>query len=251
MPLRSSLLLLILLSTFYVSAQCDNLTAEKSTYGYRERNGRCEGLYISNVDGLSIQIVSITRGAVYFSMNTNENLIISTHPISGFKKISIRGINFAMDTNYRLDMTVNAGSGISIPVKDVLEPSKISFEKLGLFGHVEKEGRRLYVPVMPKSSLLSKVKDASHLTIRFISNVDLKKVTWRYAPFTNDRCGKYSSQLSLSESLFPRDTPIDLEIPQELLTDENEKIICIQIHVQAVNGLEFNENIPLIIPGSY
>lgn len=233
-----------------VKAQCDDLDPEESIYGYRERDGRCEGFYNSNVRGFSIQIVSLTQGAVLYALNSNESLRITTKPLNNFESVSVRGVNFSMNRNYRLDLDLKAGSAADIPVKDVLQPNHISPDNLGVFGFVEKSGYRYYVPVVPMSLLSGKVKDREKLSLQLISNLDVKAVTWRYAVSQNDRCGEYSEFTTLPNTALPRNTPIGLEIPAMFVDAPNEVILCVQINIRATNGLEFNENIQVLIPRS-
>jgi hypothetical protein len=232
-------------------AQCDDLEPEESIYGYRERGGRCEGFYNSNVSGFTMQIVSLTQGAMLYALNSNESLRIATKPLNNFDFVSVRGVNFSMNRNYRLDLALEAGSAVYIPVKDVLQPNNISPEKLGVFGFVEKSGYKYYVPVIPMSLLSGKIKDREKLNLQLISNIDIKRVTWRHALSQNDRCGKYSELIELPNAAYPRNTPIGLDIPANFLeVPDDEVIVCVQINIQAANGMEFNENVQLLIPRS-
>lgn len=233
-----------------VQAQCDDLEPENSIYGYRERSGRCEGFYNSNVSGFAIQIVSLTQGTVSYAMNSNERLQIETKPLRDFDDISVRGVNFSMNRNYRLDLTVDPGSVAVVPVKDVLLPNRITPKNLGVFGFVERSGYKYYVPVVPKSTLAGTITDRNKLSLQIISNVDIKEITWRYAVSPNEMCGKYSDFLSLPKTTYSRNHPIEFEMLYEFLDGKQERFVCVQINFKAINGLEFNENIRLLIPKS-
>ena len=243
---------MVILLSFHltVMAQCDDLDPEKSIYGYRERDGRCEGFYNANVSGFTIQIVSLTQGVVSYALNSNEKLRLTTEPLNNFESVSVRGVNFSPNRNYRLDLNLEGGSVADIPIKDVLQPNGISPQHLGVFGFVEKSGYRYYVPVVPMSLLSGKVKDKDKLNLLLISSVDVKSVTWRYAVAENGRCGKYSEVISLPNSAYPRNLPIGLEVPTIFSETPNEVILCVQINILAANGIEFNENIQLLIPKS-
>jgi hypothetical protein len=228
-------------------AQCDDLEPENSIYGYRERDGRCEGFYNATVSGFTIQVVSLTRGLISYALNSNERLQIASEPLAEFQSIAVRGINFSMDRNYRLDLNLETGTVAEIPVKEVLQPNMISPKNLGIFGFVEKGGYRYYVPVVPTSGLSKKVKVKDKLNLQLISSVDVQSVTWRYAIAENDRCGRYTEIMMLPDGNYPRNIPIELELPVFMeVTDEVS--LCVQINIQAMNGQEFNENVRLLIP---
>lgn len=233
-----------------IKAQCDDLEPENSIYGYRKRDGRCEGFYNSNVSGFTIQVVSLTQGVISYALNSNEKLTIATQPLDDFTSISVRGVNFSMNRNYRLDLSLDGGSVASIPVKEVLEPNKLAAENLGLFGFVEKSGHRYYVPVAPMSSLSGEVKDGGRLNLQLVSNIDLKEVTWRYAVSQYERCGAYSDAIKLPNTFYFRNSPIGFRIPADLLETTNDIIICVQVNILAANGMELNENFRLLIPGT-
>jgi|GEM_PF-5029043 len=133
------ILAILLLFSFGSKAQCDDLDPEESIYGYRERGSRCEGFYNSNVSGFAIQVVSFTQEAISYALNSNEQLQIAAEPLSNFETIAVRGVNFPMNRNYRLDLNLREETA-EIPVNEVLQPNKISPQNLGLFGFVEKSG---------------------------------------------------------------------------------------------------------------
>lgn len=229
-------------------SQCDNLEPEDSRFGYRDRGGRCEGFYNSNVSGFTLQVVSFTQGEISYVLNSNEKLRITAKPLQTVNEISLRGVNFSMSRNYRLDLSIEGGSSSDIPIKDVLLPNNLESKNLGLFGFVEKSGFRYYVPVVPMSLLSKKVKEKEKLNLRLISNLDIKEITWRYAVSQNEKCGNYSDFIKPNSRLYHRNNPIDLEIPAILLEEKEDQFICIQVSIEALNGLEFNENIRLLIP---
>lgn len=229
-------------------AQCDDLEPENSVYGYRERDGRCEGFYNANVSGFTIQVVSLTRGSISYALNSNEHLQIAAEPLADFQSIAVRGVNFSMNRNYRLDLNLETGAVAEIPVKEVLQPNRISPKNLGIFGFVEKGGYRYYVPVVPTSALSKKVKVKDKLNLHLISSVDVQSVTWRYAIAENDRCGRYSQVNTFANDNYPRNSPIELELPAVFLEMPNEVSLCVQINIQARSGQEFNENVRLLIP---
>jgi hypothetical protein len=229
-------------------AQCDDLDPEESIYGYRERGGRCEGFYNANVSGFTIQVVSLTRGVVSYAMNSNERLQIVADPLVDFPTIAVRGVNFSMGRNYRLDLNLEKGAVAEVPVKEVLQPNRISSDNLGIFGFVEKAGYRYYVPIVPMSALSNAVKNSDKLNLQLVSNLDVKSVSWRYAISDNDRCGKYSEIRELPKGSYPRNSPIGLELPTIFLDAPEEVMLCIQVNIQAVNGQEFNDNVRLLIP---
>ena len=243
------LLTTLLILPYFAYSQCDDLQPEDSKFGYRERNGRCEGFYVANVSGLGIELVSFTYGKISYASNSNEKLKVSTNPLKDFSHISIRGANFSMDRNYRLDLEMRPGSQATVPIAEVIEPNQISSAKLGLYGFVEKDGFKYFVPVIPISVLSGRGLEQSKLLLSLASNVDVKSMVWSYAGSQFDRCGKYSDPIQLTPtSAIPRNTPITLEIPDEVINATEKTILCIQVTVEGTNGMVFHDNIRLLIP---
>ena len=240
--------LYLVVSSYVVHAQCVDLEPEDSIYGYRERDGRCEGFYKANVSGFAIEVVSLTQGNISYASNSNEKLKISSMSLNDFSSISVQGVNISMNKNYRLDLKLEKGEVAVIPVKDVLEPNKVKPENLGLFGFVERSGFKYLVPVMLSSELSQPTSDKKRLRLALTSNIDLKTFTWRYATTQDDLCGEYSELITLPAPIFEKNSPIELEIPTAILNEEQETSLCIQVSVLGTNGMEFNENIRLMIP---
>lgn len=249
MKLKTAHLIAILyLLIFEVNAQCDNLIPENSKYGYKERDGRCEGFYDSNVSGFTLQVVSLTKGVISYALNSNEKLRLSPMPLQDFDEISIRGVNFSMDRNYRLDVKLKNGSFAEVPIKDVIQPGGVRPQNFGTFGFVDRSGFRFYVPIVPMSMLMGKVKSKEDLKLGLISNIDIQEVSWRYSVSQNEYCRKYSSPLALPTRIYSRNKPIEFLIPENISELDGDSYVCIQVYIKGVNGLEFNENFRLLIP---
>lgn len=237
-----------LIHIFEVFSQCEPLVPESNRYGYRDRGGRCEGLYKPNVSGFTLQVVSFTQGEISYVLNDNEKLKISSAPGLNLDMFNVRGVNFSMDINYRLDMALEPGKTVEIPVKDVIQPIKLKPEDFGLFGFVEKFDFRYYVPVVQKSQLSNQPKNNGNLIFKIQSNIDISEVTWQYAVSKNEFCRNYSDPITLPKKNYSRKQPIEIPLPESLLASESDQYVCIQVSIKGLNGLEFHENIRLMLP---
>lgn len=241
-------LIYLILQSYAGFSQCVELEPEDSIYGYRKRDGRCEGFYVANVSGFAIDVISLTQGPILFAMNSNEKLKISTLPLEGFEFIEVQGVNVSMQKNYRLDLILSRGQVAIIPVRDVIEPNRVEPSKLGLLGFVEKSGFKYFVPVIPASELVHRATKDENIKLSLSSNIDLRTFTWRYAKALEGICGEYSQMVTLSAPMIQRNSTIELDLPSFIVAKDQDTILCIQISVLGTNGMEFNENIRLLIP---
>jgi hypothetical protein len=151
-------------------------------YALRENDKRCEGLYESPVQGLSLEIVSVLKGRLGFDFEHHRALDVSAPnlPASASPLLHVGAVALSLKTYYRMDAVFQSGESMTWPIDDVLKPVGLTADNLGVFGWIESQAEKVFVPlkVVPKSELAKRESEASvELIVR--SAVNLEKVVWR------------------------------------------------------------------------
>lgn len=124
---------------------------DDSQYSYRVRTGdvRCEGTVIRFRSGERINLVSFTAGDIRYNLNESGILVITTPETEYHTDLHVQGLNHSMNSNisYRLDMVMPEKLQKRIPIGEVLLHLKISPAHMGLFAYLNRDGKKIYLPV--------------------------------------------------------------------------------------------------------
>jgi len=163
---------------------CDeSLKPGTGKYGYslRPSDNRCEGLYISQVSG-RLQIVSLFRGKL--NLHSEHKTIKLSAP--GFKELStssihVRAVAIPLNTYYRMDAVITESDPLIWSLDDVVKPIGLNPNQIGIFGWVENNADKVFVPVdvFPEGSTESKGGANLLSTLVVRSAVDIEKLAWR------------------------------------------------------------------------
>lgn len=165
---------------------CDRLAPlPGSSYQYKERGNRCEGLYVAEVGAQTIELISLTDGELSFDLRRGVTLQVSVPPDAG--EVRIRALAKPLKTYYRMDATLTAGSVLNWPVDDVLLPQSLSAERIGIFAWRTMGTEKIFAPVKVRAGASSpKSEGKALLSIR--TSFDVEKLKWRSAEERQDRC---------------------------------------------------------------
>jgi hypothetical protein len=160
---------------------CDRgLTPIRDPTGYTARGNRCEGLYESPVSSTGLELVSLTRGKLRFELDPALQLTVSA-PDPGDAApgpVRVRAVAKRLRTYYRMDAELPPSRQLSWPVRDVLWPEGLGAERIGLFGWVERDGERIFVPLRLAPQGQPIVPGTVELVVR--STADVERVVWRW-----------------------------------------------------------------------
>jgi hypothetical protein len=233
----SSLLFLASVSFQAFGQGCDHEILEKGkdlgSLGYQPRvqKSRCEGLYYDNSSGVSIDLVSFTKGKVRYRLDPAEVINIQYKPEKKFGEVWIRGTSFKSRPKYRLDMPLDGKkNSAQLPVKDVLNGGLISSTDVGFFGYIVNNKEMVYFPVSTTSKFYAS-PESTKMYVTVLSNVDTDLVVYKYAEQTNGVCGKYSPQIKLPTP-YEKLEPIQIEIKE----GNAGKQLCLEVSVRAAGS---------------
>jgi hypothetical protein len=165
------------------TAPCDQgLTPIAGQVGYTARENRCEGFYVSPVSAPSLELISLLRGALRYNLAAPEQLRIIAPNLGNMATgpLQVRAVARPLRTYYRMDAVLPANGHLVWPVRDVLLPSHLHAERIGVYGWVGTEMKKLFVPlrVVPQGTPVSKAP----IEVMVRSSVDLDKLMWRIGP---------------------------------------------------------------------
>src|SRR5262249_39733743 len=143
------------------------------------RSTRCEGLYVSPVSATSLELISLLRGKLHYNLQPNAQLILSAPDVADIAPgaVHVRAIARALKTYYRMDAVLPATRQMSWPVDNVLLPLRLSADRLGVFGWVEKGAEKIFVPLRVVRSGDPAPQGPVELIIR--STADIDSLVWR------------------------------------------------------------------------
>lgn len=161
---------------------CDQgLTPIAGHVGYTVRDNRCEGFYVSPVSAPSLELISLLRGALRYDLAASEQLHITAPNLGTMATgpLQVRAVARPLRTYYRMDAVLPANGRLVWPVRDVLLPSHLHADRIGVYGWVGTEMKKLFVPlrVAPQGAPASKTP----IEVMVRSSVDLDRLVWRIA----------------------------------------------------------------------
>lgn len=152
---RVLVLSLSLAASAQAATLCDpNLPSEpKSPLAYKERNGRCEGIYAQEVSAVSVDVRSVLAGFGSFDPGRDEHLPLAwTAPPGESGNLRLRAFSFRPRTYFRMDTELPASQGVFSWPTDVLSQLNLDEETLGLLAWMDLPGssgtrREVYLPL--------------------------------------------------------------------------------------------------------
>lgn len=134
---------------------CDPSLMKKMDHptAYKERKGRCEGVYAQQVSTVSLDIRSLVSGFGSFDPNRDLELPLAwTAPPGQERNVRLRAFSFHPKVHYRMDTAVPAARGSYPWPTDVLASQDLAVEDLGIIGWIELPGpggtaREVYLPL--------------------------------------------------------------------------------------------------------
>jgi hypothetical protein len=190
---------------------CDRgLTPIRDPTGYTLRGNRCEGLYEAPVSSTGLELVSLTRGKLRFDLDPALQLTVSA-PDPGDAApgpVRVRAVAKPLRTYYRMDAELPPTRQLSWPVRDVLWPQRLAAHRIGLFGWVERDGERIFVPLRVGIQGERVAPGTVDLVVR--STADVERVVWRWWAESGPGPGGWRSLAGST----PAGQPITIVVPE-------------------------------------
>jgi len=163
-------------------ADCGQIRATPGALGYQFRGGdaRCEGFYQSTVSAASLDLLSLTAGAIEFQLGNDKTVEIVTPRVGSATGIGfhVQARALPLNTYYRMDATIAPGSSMRWPIGHVLVPANLTADTIGVLAWTEEGPNRVLVPVSVSQRTRAST-DAAPLVFVLRSSADLDELRWR------------------------------------------------------------------------
>ena len=119
-------------------------------YGYKLRGDRCEGIYVKDVAGKALQVVSLTESVEDFDPALTKNLLVEwTAPRDA--AVRLRALGLRSGLYYQMDSSRSAGSASYSWPPNFLRELKLKNGDIGLLAWTSQRAgsgeRRVYLPL--------------------------------------------------------------------------------------------------------
>ena len=218
---------LILLSAGIVGAQitpCIHLPTDHSSFEYKERGNRCEGLYVANVGAKSLELVSLTQGPLAYELKPGVVLRVSVPFATG--RVHVRAVSKIPRTYYQMDALLQEGFSLDWPVNDVLLPEKLDSDRIGVFAWVGEDDNKTILPVHVTVVGAQPFKPKkTYLSVR--PTFDVEKIEWRFAPMNAGHCLVFGSWKHALRDQALGGQPVDIAL------DGLAGHVCLEVAAEA------------------
>lgn len=198
------------------SQPCDArlVRATANPYGYRLRGDRCEGIYVQEVAGAPLAIVSWTESFAAYDLSSKQPLLLEWESAGGHDAIRLRAQSLRHRLYYQMDADRPAGSKSYQWPLDLLAAVAIPKEELGVVGMtratVGQAERDLYLPLRISQGGKSAPRGGYHLVV--LPGVELKEVFITLAAVKGNRETILKNGEPLGFGYYPAERPIDVPV---------------------------------------
>lgn len=211
-----------LLFTFLISApvtasaqsdQCDErLEPLPGIVGYEWRGNRCEGLYSERTHAMPLEIVSLLVGKLRFDLDRDLRLEVSAPDVAGVAEgpVRVRATALPLRTYYRMDAVLTADSSMQWPAKDVLYPKRLGASRIGVFGWVDAEPEKIFVPIWVVQKGKQQPRGSVNVMIRAL--VDVDTLLWR-SHVKGEDTSEATEWHAVVTTLLPAGQPVTIPLP--------------------------------------
>lgn len=209
--------------------------------GYRDRGGRCEGLYVQEVSGDALEVVSFTTEFKDFPFRQDSPLVL-TWPQAGHADVRLRASGLKRELYYRMDSLLPAGTTSYQWPSDILSRLGLSENNIGILGWTDDafgtSKGKLYLPLQLHQQAGASVQTADSYKIALLSNVELEEVYVSLYPLDRDgHKGKaIRSNSKLDQGFYPADRPIYFRIPFSELQAAGVNLFALAVGAELKNG---------------
>jgi len=203
------------------------LKPEEGQQGYRERAGRCEGLYVEKVSGTTLSLVGFTERVDNFDFATGRVCLLEWPPFDG-GEVRIRAQGVKQNLHYRMDRSCKKDERSYSWPTDVSGGLKLTYEDIGVFAFAEaKVGDRsidvqlplrVHAPVAQPPAVAPVTVDAAEYEVSLLPRATLLEIYVTILPIDDKGApgeavrneerlalGHYPSDVSVSFRISPKE----------------------------------------------
>jgi hypothetical protein len=208
--------LLLILSALPSIAQnpCDPLLIQPkgNPYGYRLRGDHCEGVYVQEVSGAPLTIVSWTESFEDYDLTSSAPLLLQWDGRPGDVRLRAQGMRRRL--YFRMDAIRTSGSKSFSWTPDLLAAVNIPKMELGILGYVMESvagtEHEIYLPLRVTQNQKQLRSGTYHLVV--IPGTELKELFLTVAAATSDGRPVVKNGEPLGYGYYPPERPVEIPI---------------------------------------
>lgn len=203
-------------SAAFGSSPCDPSLVQPATnpYGYHLRGDRCEGIYVQQVGGEPLAVVSWTRSFADYDLKSNRPLKMRWETASGAAPVRLRAQGLRRRLYYRMDAVQSPGSDLFTWPLDIVSTLGISRHDAGIVGLTEAdiEGRRreIYLPLRVSQDN-KPIPDTSY-SLTLLPGIEMKELFLTLTGPSGGRPAKIKDGEAVGYGYYPAERPIEIAI---------------------------------------
>jgi hypothetical protein len=194
---------------------CSRLQPVGGAAGYQLRSGdsRCEGFYQSPVAGESLELLSLTSGRIDYRIHDDGTVHITAPNVSALNsaEIQVQARALPLGTYYLMESSIPSAGLMKWPMAPILAPAKLTPDTIGVIGWVEKDERRILVPVLV-SERPSPRESGKSIIALLRSSIDLDALLWRSWPNNSSEKPPEWKRLGNGPRALRGGQPIEVEL---------------------------------------
>jgi len=183
-------------------------------YGYRLRGDRCEGIYVQEVAGAPLAIVSWTRSFAAYDLNSKQPLLLEWESAPDHGAVRLHAQSLRHRLYYQMDAVRPPGSKSYQWPLDLLAALAISKDELGVVGtrriSTGQTERDLYLPLRISQGGKLVPSGGYHLVV--LPGVELKEVFITLAAVKENREAIVKNGDPMGYGYYPAERPIDVPV---------------------------------------
>jgi hypothetical protein len=204
---------------FAQESHCDSRLNQTSDdpYGYRVRGDRCEGIYIKEVAGEALRVVSLTESVESFDPAAGKNLLLEwTSP--GKEAIHLRASALRERLHYRMDTIRPADSTSYSWPSNLLATLNLKSDELGIVAWTShaagNTNREVYMPLRIRQQAPTIASRSYNVVL--MPGVELAEVFTSLASVGQDgQLGEFIiKDQPLSPGYYPAERAITITVPK-------------------------------------
>jgi hypothetical protein len=216
-----------------------------STVGYAARGDRCEGLYVQEVSGGALEIVSLTQKFEPYRFEADKPLVLDWQAF-GDAPVQVRACGVKPKLYYRMDTThVQKPSSYLWPA-DILSRLELQRDEIGLLAWTQqpvgKEMRKVFLPLrtaLPGATTTTLEEDTSDsYKVVLLSSVELQEMYVTLRPL--DSKGKPGAPIrdnqKVGSGYYPANRPLYFHISFSELAGAPDGLYLLRVGAELRTG---------------
>jgi hypothetical protein len=184
-------------------------------YGYHLRGDRCEGIYVQQVSGAPLAVVSWTRSFTDYDLASRQPLKVRWEMAPSTVPIRLRAQGLRRRQYYRMDAVESPGSNSFTWPTDIVSALGISRPDVGIVAlteaDIEGNQKEIYLPL--RVSQDNRFAPGGSYSLTLLPGIEMKEVYLTLTGPSGAKPSKIKDGEAVGYGYYPAERPIEIAIP--------------------------------------